>query len=374
MTAEIIEISEPKEASPGATVNIKVTVRNKGNCVDHVGVLGLYSDGTVCEEVSITPLRECIRPGTHATFTVTFPITADDTEFLVQAWHGDAKDKVHDDSKVILVKSTGSSSRKALISQLTDILTTHSDFQQQQSTISGEFGRITKHSDFQQRQRTILRLFRRITKLRAQTEAEALSLWETRKKQIDTELDHTRKDATREQAKARQAVTDVKSALTSLRLQRMLEELKEKGKSESSTSDSTNASEELSHCSSLAVQTADQITAAVAEMTNWLMARNEKSNLGRATLLLILALPGFLLFLAGIARGSGILIFLGLMPPPLLIAAAHGIWDLGNRKPGNGFKANYLLLWLIAPVAPFVALVQILKDLPGGQTAISERV
>jgi CxxC-x17-CxxC domain-containing protein len=351
-TAEIIDITGPKEATPGAALDIKTTIRNSGDSPGYFGVSGSYLDGTLRRDALVTPTRVRLDPGNRASFIISFTMPSADTEFLAQAWHGDTHNRAHDDSKRIVVKSAAMSNQRGLISKLV--------------------GLVSMQSDFQQRQRAILRKFRLATNQRAKAEAEASALQQKSKKQADDELAQTQKNASQEVDKARRAMRDTQHALSTVGLDTLLEESKPSA-FKSSAVDPAKASQGLSHFSIKADQAGRRIVATATEIRNWRGAERERSQLNKALVLLLFACLGFVFFLLGVVNEAVGLMLLGLILPPILLALADTVWNLGKKEPGQGFSGGYLWLWIVAPIAPFVALGWIFASYPASQIAINKR-
>jgi hypothetical protein len=352
--AEIIDIAGPEEVNPGATVSVKLTVRNKGDRSGYLGISGSYRDGTLRRDASATPTRVLLPPGASSRFIVTFAMPNTDTELVVQAWHGDARNHINDDSKTIVVKSSGAPNVRGLISQLEGIA--------------------SAQIDFQLRHRSILRAFRQATKLRAQTEAEGWSSRQNRKKQIDDELAQTQQSASQRLDEARRAMRNAQFALREVGLEQLLEEPKLAGSTRSIAVEPAKASQELSHYWEEAVQAGSRIQTTATEVRDWRAAEHERSRLNGSFLCLLFSLPGFLFFFLGVANEDPGLVLLGLIPPPILLAVADTLWNLEKKEPRQGgFSKGYLWLWLVAPIAPFVALYFVFASYPASQRAINKR-
>ena len=352
--AEIIEVVGPSEAGIRTPVNIKVTVRNVGDAAGYLGVSSSYLDGTTQRETQFIPTRVLLIPGKTASFNATFSMPQKSIDVYFNVWHSDSQSRVNDDSKkisicVLMSPPTAIPAPRAL----------------KKKTVKA-------NSDFLQRQRDILRAFRQATKLRAQAEAEASALQQKRKKQADDELAQIRESASQELDKARKAIKNAQSSLTRVGLETLIE-AKKTGLPKVAI-EAKKTSQELSTSCTEAVQAGSRLMEAVTEIRNWRGAERERSQINKSLVLLLFACLGLVLFVIGVATQSVGWLLVGLIPPPILLAFADTVWNLGKKEPGDGtFSKGYLWLWLVSPIAPIVALVWIFASYSSSQIAINKR-
>lgn len=351
--AEIRDISGPTEASPGVAVEIQMAVFNCGDSCGCFELTASYLDDRAECKASVSPSRVHLEPTRQAVVAVSFIMPSADVELLAELWHVGTSKRICAYSCAIRITPTAMGSRKGLSPQTRELVDARFDFHEQQ--------------------RIILRDFRLATSKRAEAEAAASRSREEAKNEADEDLGTTEKNASGDLTATRQKMTEVEQMLVSIGHQKLIDKAKSADPVTSSVVDTSEATQGLKTSRVQAGDIAYGIVGIATEVANWQSAQREQLRLNKALMVMILALPGFLLFVLGISQGLGGLIFLSLALPPVFMALGHGIWDLGKKEPGRGFNASYLLLWLIAPIAPFVALAQILRGYSASQASIEKR-
>jgi hypothetical protein len=382
--AEIVDVLGPKEALPGTVVNVKTIVQNTGDSPGYFGVSASHTDGTQSRATVASPTRVRLRPGAIATFLVIFPMPNHDTAFLVRVWHDDPQHPVGSEPKGIAIKCAVGLDQNGEDVQEACVGSVQPEARQRQQAILHELRQVvdqrarieaemSSQPDVQQRQRAIVRGYRRAVDERAQAEAEASSLLQKKKSQADKELDQFLGDAARSVGEARVMVNRAESALSEVGLKAQSVKSRPTGSAKWTGTDPAREAQELSRLSATAVQAGNDIVTTVNALKNWRLAEREKSQLNTALVLLLLSCSGLVLFLAGVTSSASGLTLPSLVAPPLLLALADMVWDLGNKRPGSGFNGNYLWLWLVAPLAPFVALYYVVVRYPDSSAAIDSR-
>ena len=187
-TAEITSIASPGEVDPGATVTVKVTVRNSGGTTGYLGVSGSYLGGVVKQNALVTPKRARIGRMDSATFDVTFAMPSNDTELRLDAWHGDARSRVDDHSQEVYVKMPTGALHLQDGPSATPLA----------RATSRKGAEVRHRSDFLQWERQILRAFRQSARQRSQAEASADDWRRGKLKDADDRLSQLRATATKE--------------------------------------------------------------------------------------------------------------------------------------------------------------------------------
>lgn len=240
-----------------------------------------------------------------------------------------------------------------------------------------------KLDDFLQKEQELLRTFRQSIQQRSNDESSTNSWKQQRLTEADTRLKHAtdeieriRREATNDLAKARDALKIAKDESLKVRnISPNIFERPEKTNFNYPASDETitELANKLTNMSSTSIKYANEVKEAVHHLQNWEWGKWENDRLNFSLFLLFFACVGVILFIVGIMQQSGILIFIGLFPPPLLLAFADTVWNLGKKEPGSGFSKGYLWFYLVAPIVPFIALGWIFASYPASLTAIDKR-
>ena len=218
------------------------------------------------------------------------------------------------------------------------------------------------------------------------TQQNAKKEFDNKLKVTADKLEKIQKDAKTELSRARNALNKVRELSSKVvTITPSLFEQPETTHYPASNETVTELANKLSGRSSTAVRYADETREAVEHLQNCQSAKWESDRLNLSLLLLFTASCGLIPFIIGIVQQSAILLILGLFPPPILLACADTVWNLGQKKPGNGFTRGYykepgegfskgfLWLYLVAPIAPLVALGWIFASYPASLAAIDER-
>jgi len=362
--AEITDIMGPEGANPGSTVNVSVIIRNYGDSPSYFYVSGSYIDGALRQDARVTPTSLSLDPEALASFTNSFTMPNNDIEFLAQLWHGDGQNRINVDSKKIHIK---------VITSSTGGINGHSSSSKAETRNSSTTTTADKQrSDFLQQERDILQAFRHYDSLRSQAKTEAIESRQRQQKDNTERRDSIIKRATAELNDAKKAMSKIEYMLTSIGLINMLQQAMSTIQPRPTSVIVDEMVSQLAHSSSEAVKIASKIETAAKETANWRLAQHEHSRLTTAGWFLLFSFLAFFSILPGIMRQEEVLLIPGLVLPPIFLAIADSIWNLGKKEPGKSFSGGYLALLFVAPVAPLMALYWIFH-LPANGSAIRKR-